>query len=83
VAIIVRSEIGGRNSGSKNRVSELYARAEVFVDPKEQPKPRRPRGSYRKAHRAEELGADFLAELEASTPPPEAAAFNHETTGGA
>jgi hypothetical protein len=82
VAIIVRAELGGHNSGSKNRVSELFTRAEVYVDPAEPPKPRRPRGSFRKAHLAKDLNAAFLAALDASAPPPETTAFDDEVTGG-
>lgn len=81
VAIIVRDELKGRNSGSKNRVSELFTRAEVFVDSVEPGKPRLPRGSFRKAHKVNELDAAFLHELESADPPAEAIKFDSELAG--
>lgn len=81
-AIIVREELKGRNSGSKNRVSELFTRAEVFVDPAEPAKPRLPRGTFRKAHKTSEMDTGFLEELNSSEPPVEAAEFDSEFPGG-
>lgn len=81
VAIIVRSELNGRNSGAKNRASELFSRAEVFVYPPEPGKPRRPRGAFRKARLAHELDVGFFAALASSNAPPEAALFNSELVG--
>ena len=78
VAIIVREELGGHNSGTKNRVSELFTRAEVFVDPMEPGKPRKPRGVFRRAFKTSELDAAFITALNASQPPPETAEFDTE-----
>jgi hypothetical protein len=78
-AIIVRSEIGARNSGTKNRPSELFTRAEVFIDPAEPGKPRKPRGSLRRAVKTHELDGDFFNALESAKPAPEAYGFNEET----
>ena len=80
-AIIVRSEIGGRNSGTKNRVSELFTRAEVFIDPAEPGKPRKPRGSFRRAVKTSDLDNDFLRALESAEPDADAHNYNREIEG--
>lgn len=81
VAIIVRQELNGYNSGTKNRVSELFTRAEVFIDPVEPGKPRRPRGTFRKSRLTNAMSESFLAALESSEPPTEAAEFDSELAG--
>lgn len=81
VAIIVRQELKGHNSGTKNRVSELFTRAEVFIDPVEPGKPRRPRGTFRKSHLTSTMDESFLKALEASEPQAESAEFDSEVAG--
>ena len=78
VAIIVRSELNGKNTGTKNRVSSLFTRAEVFDYAGSDARPRQVRGSYKRSHRVDELGDEFIAALDRSHPPEQAKQFDHE-----